>query len=137
MAHAGYLNRVILLAFPELAEGCTVLIRNPRLMAPHELDSPGTAVEGETAGSEAEQDSDSMHRTIAKLIVGWRNVYPADLDTAELDLDGDTDLEALAESLNSADQEPLGQVNETNIRRVPFVIINKIAEQMGDLANPQ
>lgn len=135
MSHAGYNNRVILLPFPELAEGCSVLIRNPRLMAPQELEAAYAAVDGDSTDTAAARDG--MHTSIAKMIIAWRNVYPADLDLSGVDLSGETDLEALMATLNDGEQQPLGAPSKETVAQVPLAIINKIAEQITEISDPQ
>ena len=120
----GYKNPFILIGFPELAEGASVLIRNPNLMPPAKLQQIVTASEGADTG----QILTAMTPLLADLIVAWRNLYPADGGTEGVDLEGDADLADLMAKLESREQEPLKEITPENIARLPMAVVTKLAE---------
>lgn len=134
---SGYLNRFVLLAFPELADGCSVLVRNPRLMAPEELEAAAAVTDdnGELADREAARTG--MNEVFAGMIVAWRNCYPAQVDMDGIDLDGDGDLADLMAALEERSQEPLGNVTPANVARLPLAIVNRIGEEIKKVSDPQ
>ena len=132
-ARNGYKNAYLHLAFPELAEGCSVLIRNPKLLPGDKL-SALRAV-SETDDPEAQQAA--MDKVLADVIVAWRHVYAASDGTPDIDLDGEEDLEVLMAKLEAADQEPLTSVTLDNVARLPITITNRIAEEFKKTADPK
>lgn len=144
----GYANRVINLQFPELAEPKTdengkvvlhpesgkpepseaiwVVIRNPQLMPPGELTPRDVAVDPNSGRPlDAEDANQAMYEIFAKLIVGWR-VY-----------------DATSFEINSETGEPLDQpllelpATPASVAKLPNAIINKLAAQLQESANPQ
>ena len=128
----GYKNPFILVAFPELADGASVLIRNPNLMPPGKLQQIVTASEGADTG----QILSAMTPLLADLIVAWRNLYPADGGLEDVDLEGDEDLAVLMVKLEGREQEPLKEITPENIGRLPMAVVTKLAEsfKFGDKA---
>lgn len=128
----GYKNPFMLIPFDELAEGASVLIRNPNLMPPAKLQQIVTASEGADTG----QILTAMTPLLADLIVAWRNLYPADGGTDDIDLDGDEDLADLMAKLEAREQEPLKQITPENISRLPMAVVTKLATafKFGDSA---
>jgi hypothetical protein len=122
----GYKNPFILIGFPELAEGASVLIRNPRLMPPSKLQAIVTASEGADTG----QILAAMAPLLVDLIVAWRNLYAADSGLDGVDLDADEDLAELMAKLEAREQEPLKAITEENITRLPMAVVTKIAESL-------
>ena len=142
----GYANRVIHLPFPELAEpqldaaGNPVLdaagnpvpsepiwvsIRNPRLVAPGEMapdDVPVDPATGQPVSPRAANEA--MFQIFAKLIIGMRAYDATDFS---IDADGHPLPQRLLEA-------PFNTVDV--VRKLPNMIINKIAEQMSVSANP-
>lgn len=133
--NGGYQNRLILLTFPELTDGCSVLLRNPQLMAPHELDTSAALADGENSDKGTAREG--MNEVMKGMIVAWRNVYPAEVDLSAVDVDGTQDLAELMDALNATAQEPLGAVTLDNVSRLPMAIVNKIAEQISKHTDPQ
>lgn len=119
----GYKNPFQLITFPDLADGASVLIRNPRLMPPAKLQAIVAAAEGADTG----QILDAMSPLLVDLIVAWRNLYPGDDSLEGVDLDGEEDLAVLMEKLESRKQEPLGPITEENIARLPMTVLTKLA----------
>ena len=135
----GYKNPFILIGFPELADGASVLIRNPNLMPPAKLQQIVTASEGSDTG----EILTAMTPLLADLIVAWRNLYPADGGLDDIDLDGDDDLADLMATLEAREQEPLKEITPENIGRLPMAVVTKLAESMkfggaseGESADP-
>ncbi len=126
----GYKNPFILIGFPELADGASVLIRNPRLMPPAKLQQIVTASEGADTGTILA----AMTPLLADLIVAWRNLYPADGGLDGVDLEGDEDLADLMAKLEAREQEPLKAITAENIGRLPMAVVTRLAEsfKFGD-----
>lgn len=123
---AGYANRVVNLEFRELSEDwetdpIRVVIRNPRLMPPGEL-QPREVPNGPDGTPDRDEANLAMYEVIAKLVIGWR-VY----DASELALDPET-FEPLPQQLL-----PQGATVET-VRKLPTLIVNRIAEQLTKAA---
>lgn len=134
---SGYLNRYVVLTFPHLAEGCSVLVRNPKLMAPEELEAAAAATDDNGEIADRELARAGMNKVFAGMIVAWRNVYPAQVDMDGIDLNGDGDLEALMADLEGRAQEPLGNVTPDNVGKLPLAIINRIGEEIKKVSDPQ
>ena len=120
----GYKNPFMLIPFDELADGASVLIRNPNLMPPAKLQQIVTASEGADTG----EILTAMTPLLADLIVAWRNLYPADGGLEDVDLDGDDDLADLMAKLEGREQEPLKEITAENIARLPMAVVTKLAE---------
>ncbi len=142
----GYANRVIHLAFPELAEPelkdgqpvidpetgkpvpserIWVTIRNPRLMPPGELTPRDVPLDPATgAPLRADDANEAMYEIFSKLIVGWR-AY----DATDFSIDPETG-EALPQRLLEL------PATVDNVRKLPTAIVNRIAEQMTESSNP-
>jgi hypothetical protein len=131
---AGYTDRFILIGFPELAEGCSVLIRNPRLMPPEKLEAVGAAADSPDPGA----GRAAMNAVMADIIVAWRNIYPADESLADVDVEalGD-DLEGLMAVLAGRSQEPLAKPTIDTVARLPLAVTNRIAEEFKKIADPR
>ena len=120
----GYKNPFILIPFDDLADGASVLIRNPRLMPPAKLQQIVTASEGADTG----QILTAMTPLLVDLIVAWRNLYPADGALEGMDLESDEDLADLMAKLEAREQEPLKEITAENIARLPMAVVTKLAE---------
>lgn len=132
-ARNGYKNAYLHIPFDELADGCSVLIRNPRLL-------PGDKLQALRAVSDSDDpgvQQDAMNEVLADVIVAWRKMYAANDETPDIDLDGDEDLEALMARLEAAEQEPLGAVTRANVARLPVVVTNRISEEFKKIADPK
>lgn len=117
---AGYANRTIKLDFPGLSEDgdeVYVAIRNPRIVPPGELRGRDIALDGNGQPVDPGEAEQAMYETLAKLVVSW-HVY-----------DG-TDL--------SDDQAPLPlPATAENVAKLPTDIINRVAEEIREAANPR
>lgn len=131
MAGTGYTNAYIPLAFPELADGCSVLIRNPQLMPPSMMQKAAGM-----AGDDAGLAGQAITEIMAYLIVAWRNVYAVDEDLSDLDLDGEGSIEDLMAQLESRERTPLGKPSPDTIPLMPMAIMMKVMEQVKDDTNP-
>jgi hypothetical protein len=131
---SGYAQRVLTLPFPELSDDpdgdlIWITIRNPKLVPPGELtpDQDTPIVDGMPANPEAAVDS--MHRILAKLIVGW-HVYDATQDV-ELDAAGnDVTVPRLLPNEKSA-------FTAANSAKLPTAIITEITKKISGATNPQ
>lgn len=116
-------NPYVLLEYPEVADGCTVLIRNPQMVPPELLTVP-----------DATDNTTTMRIIIGRLAVAWRNVYvhdePGDLD------DGEIDLHDLLAKLEAREPKLLGKPSAETAAQLPLVIVNKIAELLSETADP-
>lgn len=116
-------NPYVLLEYPEVADGCTVLIRNPQMVPPELLTVP-----------DATDNTTTMRIIIGRLAVAWRNVYvhdePGDLD------DGEIDLHDLLAKLEAREPKLLGKPSPETAAQLPLVIVNKIAELLSETADP-
>lgn len=135
----GYGNRIIHLNFDELSEtfdpavfaaGGTqidsiwVSMRNPRLMAPGELTPKEVALDANGQPVNADDASSSMYEIFSKLIIGLR-AY----DATDFQID---------DTGRPLPQSPLSMPATPDVvRKLPTVIINRIAEEMTAAANPQ
>ena len=132
-ARNGYKNAYLHLAFPELADGCSVLIRNPKLLPGDKLSALRAVSDADDPGAQQE----AMDQVLTDVIVAWRKMYAAGDETTGIDLDGDDDLEDLMAKLEAAEQEPLGSVTLANVSRLPVVVTNRIAEEFKKIADPK
>ncbi len=117
---AGYRNRFIPLMFPELAEDgdeVWVSIRNPLLVPPGELQPAPVPTHADGTPVDPQAATEAMFAVIAKLIVAWR-VYDASV---------------------VAEQQPLLELPATpeSVGRLPTVVLNRIAEEINKINNPQ
>lgn len=128
----GYANRVVKLDFPHLSsdpkqDPIWVVIRNPKLMPPHELTPKGGGGIGpDGQPADLEKAEDATYSMIAKIIIGWR-VYDAS-QPIELDAAGnDTTKQVLL---------PQGDHTAANCRKLPLEIIKAINREIGEAVNP-
>ncbi|MFD8142517.1 hypothetical protein [Streptomyces sp. NPDC059708] len=133
---AGYSNPYVLLTFPELGDDVSVLIRNPQLLAPSEVNPRDVQLNEHGQPVDPQAAQEAMYEVFARIIVAWK-VY--DGAAAPLELGDGSDPVALYESLNAASgaQPRLGAVTVDNIGRMPLRIINRIGEELGRVADPQ
>jgi hypothetical protein len=129
----GYKNAYLHLPFPELADGCSVLIRNPKLLPGDKLGALRAVSDADDPGAQQA----AMDKILTDVIVAWRHVYAAADAITDIDLDAEEDLEVLMAKLEAADQEPLIGVTLENVARLPITITNRIAEEFKKTADPK
>jgi hypothetical protein len=125
---AGYANRVIHIAFPELSDDpedpIWLSIRNPQYMAPSEMRPRDLAQgpDGKPADSIAAMEA--MYEVYAKMILGWR-VY--DPDSIRVD----------PETGDIADMDRMPSPPTADlVAKLPMVILNKLSEVVKNAVNP-
>lgn len=116
---AGYANRSIKLDFPDLSEPgdeIYIAIRNPRLIPPGELRGKDIPLDDKGVPVNPAEAEQAMYETLAKLVVSW-HVYDA------------TDL---------ADEQALltSPATPEAVAKLPTEIINRLAEEIQQAANP-
>ncbi|WBP89539.1 hypothetical protein [Kitasatospora cathayae] len=134
---SGYRNRFILLEFPEVGDDASILLRNPRLVPPDLLEPEAVAVDANGEPLDREAARQSMHKVLAGLIVAWRGMYDATIVDLPADLPADGDLAALMARLEESGQQPLGAPSPETVARLPIGVVNRLAEEIGNAANPQ
>lgn len=128
---ARYANAVIHVKFPELSEDSEsdpiwVVMRNPRMMPPHELksdediptDSEGKALDPDLAEK-------NMYDRLAKVVVGLR-AYDASSVTVD-ELTGEMQPQELLKP----------PISVETIRKLPMEIIHKLSEVYVEALNPK
>ena len=134
---SGYTNRVTLLQFPDLGDKVSVLMRNPRLLPPSEITPEDVAVDANGQPLDPQAANESMYKVMARLIVAW-HVYDASTASTPVDIDLDADnLDEQLKALESADQVRLGPITPENVAKLPVIVINRIGEEIGRVADPQ
>lgn len=120
----GYRDPFILIPFPDLGDGCSVLIRNPKLLPPEKLQGLRAANESDDPA----QQQAAMDAVMADLIVAWRHMYaqPAVDDAVADNFD---DLEALMDELTGREQVPLGKPSAETVAQLPTPVITRISEE--------
>ncbi|MEV8324507.1 hypothetical protein [Kitasatospora sp. NPDC056731] len=133
----GYRDRFLLITFPEVGDDASILLRNPRLVPPDllepepiELDAAGEPVDREAARR-------AMHTVFSKLIVAWRGMYDAASDEVPADLPAGGDLGDLLARLEESGQQQLGAPSPETVARLPIAVVNRLAEEIGNAANPR
>lgn len=125
---SGYSNRIIHISFPELSDDpddpIWVSVRNPRLMAPQELQPREVPVDADGKPVDEALAKVAMYELYAKLIVGWR-VY----DATKIAVDPETGQELDMERLPSPATPDL-------VERLPMAIINRLATELKEALNP-
>lgn len=133
---SGYTNPYVLLTFPDLGEDISVLMKNPQLLPPSEIQPEDVPLDDNGQPLDQNAAQQAMYKVMARLIVAWK-VYEAFDPNASLDIPADADPTALFESLGAGEQERLGNVTVDNIGRLPLAILNRIGEEVGRVADPQ
>lgn len=112
----GYDNRFKRIDFPELGSDVFVTIRNPKTMPPSMLRPEGVALDANGNPLDEVEAEKAMYRVLATLVRDW-NVYDASSD---------------------ADEQPLLPLPATadSVERLPLAIINRVATELADAANP-
>lgn len=129
----GYTNPYVLLTFPDLGEDVSVLIRNPQLMPPAQLQPRDVAVDDNGQPVDQEAARQASYEVMERLIVAWK-VYEAFGD--EVDIDPEADPAELFEQLTAGESKRLGRITTENIARLPLAILNRIGEEVGRVADP-
>lgn len=130
---AGYAQRVIRLAFPGLTDDDAgdpvwVVIRNPRLMPPHELTPKGGGGIGpDGMPTDLAAAEDATYEVLSRLVIGWR-VYDA---TQPIQLD------ATGNDITQQVLLPQGEHSVANCKKLPMEIVNRLGEEMRTAANPR
>ncbi len=132
---SGYTNPYVLLPFPELGEGVSVLMKNPQLLPPSEITPEDVVTDDSGRPTDPQAANESMYKVMARLIVAWK-VYEAFAPGDTLDIDPDADPAELFNSLGAGAQERLGKVTPENVAKLPLAIINRIGEEIGRVADP-
>jgi len=133
---SGYTNPYVLLPFPELGDDISVLMKNPQLLPPSEIQPEDVPTDENGQPKDPEEAQRAMYRVMARLIVAWK-VYEAFDPDATLDIDPEADPADLFETLGAGEQKRLGAITVDNIARLPLAIINRIGEEVGRVADPQ
>lgn len=123
----------ILIPFPEVADGCSVLLRNPQLVPPEVLEPTSVPVGPDGEPLDRDEARNAMYEVMARLIVGWK-VF--DASVAPTAAGEDVDPEELLKTLTQATPVRLGAITPENVGKLPLVIINKLGAAIGDAANP-
>lgn len=132
----GYTNPYVLLTFPDLGDDISVLMKNPQLLPPSEIEPEDvpTNENGQPVDPSAAQEA--AYKVMAKLIVAWK-VYEAFNPNSSVDIDPEADPAALFESLGAGEQQRLGAITVENIGRLPLAILNRIGEEVGRVSDPR
>lgn len=131
----GYNNPYVLLTFPDLGDDISVLMKNPQLLPPSEIQPEDVPTDEKGNALDEAEAQKAMYKVMSRLIVAWK-VYEAFDPSAPLDIDPEADPTALFESLGAGEQERLGNVTVDNIARLPLAILNRIGEEVGRVADP-
>ena len=131
---SGYTNPYVLLEFPNLGDDVSVLIRNPQLMPPAQLQPRDVPLDEHGQPVDQEAARLASYEVMERLIVAWK-VFEAFGD--EVEVAEDADPAELFERLTAGDPKRLGKINTDNIGRLPLAILNRIGEEVGRVADPQ
>lgn len=131
---SGYTNPYVLLTFADLGDDVSVLMRNPQLMPPSQLQPRDVPMDDKGQPLDQEAARQASFEVMERLIVAWK-VYEAFGD--EVEVAEDADPAALFEQLTAGEPRRLGAVNAENIGRLPLAILNRIGEEVGRVADPR
>jgi hypothetical protein len=131
---SGYNNPYVLLEFPNLGDDVSVLIRNPQLMPPAQLQPRDVAVDENGQPVDQEAARQASYEVMERLIVAWK-VYEA--FEGEIEVAEDADPTELFQQLTVGEPKRLGKINTDSIGRLPLAILNRIGEEVGRVADPQ
>lgn len=134
---AGYRDRFLLLTFPEVGDDASILLRNPRLVPPDVLEPDAVALDANGEPVDREAARQAMHTVLGNLIVAWRGMYDATAIELPPDLAAEADLAELMTRLEAGGQQPLGAPGPDTVAKLPIAVINRLAEEIGNAANPQ
>jgi hypothetical protein len=132
----GYTNPYVLMAFPDLGEGCSVLMKNPQLLPPADLTPEDVELKENGEPVDPKAANDAGYKMMAGLIVAWK-VYEAFSPGDSLDIDPDADPADILARLEGGTQPRLGKVTAENVAKLPMVILNRVMEEIGRVTNPQ
>lgn len=132
---SGYTNPYVLLEFPNLGDDVSVLIRNPQLMPPAQLQPRDVPLDENGQPVDQEQARQASYEVMQRLIVAWK-VYEAFGGEAEVAEDADP-AELLEQLTAAGEPKRLGAITTENIGRLPLAILNRIGEEVGRVADPQ
>ncbi|WP_037616460.1 hypothetical protein [Streptomyces aureus] len=133
---SGYTNPYVLLTFPELGEDVSVLMKNPQLLPPSEIQPEDVPTDEDGQPKDPQEAQMAMYRVMARLIVAWK-VYEAFNSEVPVEVDPEADPAELFETLGAGEQQRLGKVTADNVGRLPLAIINRIGEEVGRVADPR
>lgn len=133
---SGYTNPYVLLQFPDLGEDVSVLMKNPQLLPPSEIQPEDVPTDDNGQPLDPNAAQEAMYKVMARLIVAWK-VYEAFSTGVPIDIDPESDPAELFETLGAGEQQRLGRVTPDNVGRLPLAIINRIGEEIGRVADPQ
>jgi hypothetical protein len=133
---SGYTNPYVLLQFPDLGDDVSVLMKNPQLLPPSEIQPEDVPTDDNGQPLDQKAAQEAMYKVMAKLIVSWK-VYEAFSDGDALDIDPDADPVDIFAALGTGEQTRLGKITTENIARLPLAILNRIGEEVGRVADPQ
>lgn len=132
----GYTNPYVLLQFPELGDDVSVLMKNPQLLPPSEIQPEDVPTDDKGQSLDPQAANEAMYKVMARLIVSWK-VYEAFAPGDALDIDPDADPADVFATLGAGEQTRLGKITPENIGRLPLAILNRIGEEIGRVADPQ
>lgn len=130
----GYSTPVITLRFDHLVDDPAgdpiwVALRNPKIMPPDALRPRELAVDAEGKPINEGDALAAMYEIIAGLVMGWR-AY----DSTALDIDAAGNVMPMALLPEVSKSQP---ATPDMVKKLPMEIINTIAEQIKQAANPQ
>lgn len=131
----GYSNPYVLLTFPDLGDDVSVLMKNPQLLPPSEIQPEDVPTDDKGQPLDPAAANEAMYKVMARLIVAWK-VYEAFDADAALDVDPDADPAKLFATLGAGEQKRFGTVTPESVGRLPLAIINRIGEEVGRVADP-
>lgn len=131
----GYTNPYVLLTFPDLGDDVSVLMKNPQLLPPSEIQPEDVPTDDKGQPLDPAAANEAMYKVMARLIVAWK-VYEAFDAGAALDVDPDADPAELFATLGAGEQKRFGTVTPESVGRLPLAIINRIGEEVGRVADP-
>lgn len=133
---SGYTNPYVLLQFPDLGDDVSVLMKNPQLLPPSEIQPEDVPTDDKGQPLDPAAANQAMYKVMARIILAWK-VYEAFSSDAALVIDPDADPAELFATLGAGEQKRLGSVTPENVGRLPLAIINRIGEEVGRVADPQ
>lgn len=132
---AGYANPYVLLPFPELADDCSVLMRNPQLLPPSEITPKDVPLDDQGKPVDPNAANEAMYEVMARTIVAWK-VYEA-FATGLPPVDPEADPAEVLATLEGMEQRRIGEVSTENVGRLPMAIIQRVMEEIGKVADPK
>lgn len=132
---SGYATPYVMLQFPELAEDCSVLMRNPQLLPPSEITPKDVPLDDKGQPVDPNAANEAMYEVMARVIVAWKvyAAFAADLPP----VDPDADPADVLATLEGMEQQRMGAVTAENVGRLPMAIIQRVMEEIGRVADPK